>query len=104
MTLETMPRITHEHCAFKIEALFQDGDWNGHLSVTEVELCEDYHSAERAQQASIDAQQDAEYPYDHEMWCEEQAELAAERAFRSTYETDLQYAEESFRVPGPFGY
>lgn len=77
MTLETLPGLTHERCAFKIETLFQDGSWHGHQSVTEVELCADYYSAQEFEQAGINAQ-----------WEIERRDVA----------------EESFRVAGPLDY
>lgn len=89
MHLETLPNLIHTHCYAALDA-----DWlnksafEGHQSVTEVEICEDrftaYETAEAAQ------------------W--EADEMAERVAFRSTYETDIQYLEESIYVAGPLGY
>lgn len=56
MQLETMPVIHHEGCYLDFEV----PDFEGHRSVTELELCEEVIDVMRAEQESIDAQWAAE--------------------------------------------
>lgn len=80
--LETMPHLMHDRCA----VLLETGEFHGHQSVTELEICAD------------------EFDYrEHAEFCEQMAERQLEAAFRATYETDFQYREESLRAPGPIG-
>lgn len=56
MQLETLPGLVHTHCVTAIESRWQDGGtFVGHQSVTEVEICEDYFSAQEAEQGEISA-------------------------------------------------
>lgn len=81
--LETMPHLTHDRCA----VLLETGEFAGHQSITELEICAENFAYQ-----------------EHADFCEAMAERQLEAAFRSTYETDFQYLEESLRVPGPLGY
>jgi len=56
MLLETVPVIRHEGCY----ADFELPNFEGHRSVTELELCEEVIDVMRAEQASIEAQWAAE--------------------------------------------
>lgn len=79
--LETMAHLTHDNCAVEVEYRYQDRAFDGHASVTELEICREFGEYEA-----------------HSMFCEEAAERQLAAAFRSTYETDIQHLEESLRV------
>lgn len=64
--LETMPRLSHDGCYCQFEV----PDFPGHQSVTELEVCADYHSAQEAEQAAINAQQEAEWR-EHVRWAQD---------------------------------
>jgi hypothetical protein len=82
--LETMAHLTHDRCMHAVEI---EG-FQGHLTVTEVELCADYFSAWEDQEA------------DHE------AEIHAEGAWlrwaEGGWDTTGEYLWDSLRVPGGF--
>jgi len=52
MLLETVPVIRHEGCYLDFEV----PDFEGHHSVTELEICEEYADVMQAEQESINAQ------------------------------------------------
>lgn len=83
--LETAVAITHERCVLEQEARYNDRVFAGHGSVTELDICRELR----------------EY-HDHADLCDQQAERDLDAAFRSTYETDIQYREESFLTAGGF--
>lgn len=83
--LETAVLLTHEGCVTEIEHRYQDRVFCGHPSVTELEIC-----------------RDAAAHREHADFCEEMAERQLAAAFRSTYETDFQYLEESLLTAGGF--
>jgi len=54
--LETMPHLTHDRCA----VLLETGEFAGHQSVTELEVCEDYYGAWESQEPDYAAEIAAE--------------------------------------------
>jgi hypothetical protein len=50
--LETLPALTHAGCF----VVWEIPDFAGHQSVTELEVCADYHAAHEAEQDAINAQ------------------------------------------------
>lgn len=48
--LETMPHLTHERCAVMLET----GEYAGHQSVTELEICADYYGAWESEEALME--------------------------------------------------
>lgn len=81
--LETAVAIMHERCVLEEEARYNDRAFAGHGSVTELNLCRELREW-----------------HDHADLCDQQAERDLDAALRSTYETDIQYLEESLLTPG----
>lgn len=80
--LETMAHLTHERCMHAVEI----PDFQGHATVTEVELCSDYFGAWEAEEQMMD---DVRY-----------AEGAWLRYAEGGWDTTGEYLWDSLRVPG----
>lgn len=80
--LETMPHLTHERCA----VLLETGEFGGHQSVTELEICADYYGAWESEEREMEA---VRY-----------AEGAWLRYAEGGWDTTGEYLWDSLRVPG----
>lgn len=83
--LETAITITHENCVMEQEYRYNDRAFAGHASVTELEVCRELREW-----------------HDFADLCDQQAERDLDAAFRSAYETDIQYLDESLLTPAGF--
>jgi hypothetical protein len=80
--LETMPHLTHERCA----VLLETGEFEGHRSVTELEICADYYGA-----WEFEEMQAVEERYAEGAWL---------RYAEGGWDVTGEYLWDSLRVPG----